>query len=502
MRLEGSNRVKEADFIFEQLRKDAILKQNMEEVKKANPLYQRERRNKNEDMPVMCKICNGMYSRKYFCYHQKSCHESTTPLRLDTFKNDEQYSDDFKEKVLGKLANDTLGNKCRNDATLKAIGLRFFFKANRKGPTQINDCAKTVRTDMRRIAGIKEELESIVGCHIDTRDMFRRKYLDELKDAIENFCRGEESGSIKAGLKYAIQFLLKRAADALKAKMYKEEKDEEAEDIRKWVEVFSGERNIMFGDAIYQLGVDSQRKLRMPGALPSNAAVQKVRDESLKRINTVVSDQYHLRDVHSFVSLRNALVTRLTLFNGKRGGEPARLTLAQYQECVRNEWIQKDDPRWKDDPYIQWITQQIKVAYQVVKGGKLVPVYFPKDTMEGCNLMASPEFRTIGNVNAKNPFLFPSTRKTADLEHVCGGNALDHVCRSAELTTDDIFTFTQNRHRISTLYAALDVDDSSRELFFKGLGHSKQMNETRYQVPEALEGVVTVATNLQDIDLG
>ncbi len=71
----------------------------------------------------------------------------------------------------------------------------------------------------------------------------------------------------------------------------------------------------------------------------------------------------------SFVTTPNTLVRRLTLFNGKGGGEPTRLTLVLYEECVKNEWIQKEDARWNDDTYVQWVMQEIKVAYQVAKGG-------------------------------------------------------------------------------------------------------------------------------------
>ena len=173
----------------------------------------------------------------------------------------------------------------------------------------------------------------------------------------------------------------------LQDKRYKE-KDDEADDVRKWISAFEGERNVMFGDATCKFSIDTQWRFRMPEAFPSSDAVQKVCNEKVSGICKVARDPYHVRDIHGFVSLRNALVTRLTLFNGKR----APLTLAQFNEREKNKWIQKDDPRWKHDAYVQHVTQEIKVAYQVVREGgcDLCQFISRRFTMKGCKLMAWP----------------------------------------------------------------------------------------------------------------
>ncbi len=504
IRLEKANRHWEASGIFQKLRKEAMKKINIDEASRDKPQYQRERR-QGEGPLVMCKVCSGLYGKATFAKHRsKHClpHAAAIPIEVYGSKGS-SYSDTFREMVLGRFNNDRVGQICKSDETLKKIGSRFFAKANCKGKNFIMDCARVVRTDMRRLAHIRIEMEAIFDHDICIIDIFRRRNIDTLHMAINNYCQTESAErSTKAGLKYALQFLLKRAANSLMELRFKEEKDEEAKELRKWIRAFHGERNIAFGDAIYLLNLDSQRKMRMPESLPSHDAIQSVRDESLKIIKSVVEDPFHLPVRHSFVKLRNAVVTRLTLFNGKRGGEPARLTLEQYEEMAKDKWIQKDDPRYRDDEYVQFLTQNMKATFQMVKGQNFVPVYFPKDTFEACRQLASTEFREIGQVNTNNPYLFPAARHTSDLGHVQGNQALEFMCKEAKLPADASFTFTANRHRISTLYAALDVADENRELFFTGLGHSKVMNEKRYQAPEALRGIATVATHLQEIDRG
>ena len=46
---------------------------------------------------------------------------------------------------------------------------------------------------------------------------------------------------------------------------------------------------------------------------------------------------------NSFVSIRSATATVLIIFNARRGGEPVRLRIKQWQEAVNGEWVDIDD---------------------------------------------------------------------------------------------------------------------------------------------------------------
>ncbi len=62
-----------------------------------------------------------------------------------------------------------------------------------------------------------------------------------------NFYQIKTAGrSSKAELKYALQFLMKKAATSLMELRSKQEKEEEGEELQKSIRAFHGERNIMF----------------------------------------------------------------------------------------------------------------------------------------------------------------------------------------------------------------------------------------------------------------
>ena len=56
------------------------------------------------------------------------------------------------------------------------------------------------------------------------------------------------------------------------------------------------------------------------------------------------------------------------------------------------------------------------------------------------------------------------------------------------------------RHRVSMLYAAVDVPDSDRHYFYKHMGHSEGINQNIYQAPLAEAEILKVGSCLMAMD--
>lgn len=76
--------------------------------------------------------------------------------------------------------------------------------------------------------------------------------------------------------------------------------------------------------------------------------------------------------------------------------------------------------------------------------------------------------RVLGIIHTGNPYVFPSTQNSEC--HVSGWHAVNRVCTDANVAHPELLTATEMRHRISTLYAALDASPSDRLLFYKHMG--------------------------------
>lgn len=53
----------------------------------------------------------------------------------------------------------------------------------------------------------------------------------------------------------------------------------------------------------------------------------------------LTGDGYILLQIAVFCKLGESLVSRLTLFNARRGGEPSRMMMSEFEDAVNDKWI-------------------------------------------------------------------------------------------------------------------------------------------------------------------
>jgi hypothetical protein len=174
----------------------------------------------------------------------------------------------------------------------------------------------------------------------DASDMLCRANFQSLTQAVEKIT-STENNEVKAGIKYAIYYLVKKFAKVMLATNLINNQDSKTAEIDKFLDVFALNKNFMFRDATYLLNRNRQVKLRRPEALPTESDVQKLKQYSVERIVTLIRDPYCTWSATEFAELRDLTVSRLTLFNARRGGEPARMTISEWREAETNVWQKK-----------------------------------------------------------------------------------------------------------------------------------------------------------------
>lgn len=68
------------------------------------------------------------------------------------------------------------------------------------------------------------------------------------------------------------------------------------------------------------------------------------------------------------------------------------------------------------------------------------------------------------------------------------------------LRTTGRITATKQWHRVSTLFALLELPRKNQEAFFDQMGHSEMINQNTYQVPPAITEITKVGKHLSVID--
>ena len=158
----------------------------------------------------------------------------------------------------------------------------------------------------------------------------------------------------------------------------------------------------IFGDALYDINHRRNVKQKTPTNLPNNEDVQKLMDgciEVIKSINVFNAFTEHV------VTVRAATATYHIKFNARRGVEPVRLLISQWEEALKGEWTDHlpDDEENTD----------LLVIFQTGKGaGHLVPVMFSQEAHNDLKYFTNLEVRDNVNIPTSNKFNFASTNQS------------------------------------------------------------------------------------------
>ncbi|XP_065658548.1 uncharacterized protein LOC136083069 [Hydra vulgaris] len=350
----------------------------------------------------------------------------------------------------------------------------------------------SVRNDMRRLSHLYSHFKNydVKPIYCNAADMFLRQNFSSLKLAIEVYT-DTYSENQKSGLKAALYYLISSSAKKCIGNFLAQDNDDSAKSISDFLVLLQLRKEEIFGDATYDLNERRNISLKKPSKLPIESDVQMIRDYSISIIKKYKEDNFVLWDLHAYVELRDAACTRLVLFNGRRGGEPARLLLREWFETAKDAWLDKQ--RAEDLTEIN--ETNMKITYQSGKGSNhLVPVLIAEDTIRAMEILSDPVVRSNVGVLESNVYVFPSCQSSE--KHCSGWHSLTNVCDKLPLINKSRLTGTTNRHRLSTLMAAINLSDLEKSLVFKNAGHSKNINENIYQAPAAHQQILSTGKHL------
>lgn len=488
---------KEKDEAFARIRKDGIYIYNKAQSLLPEPAYMSERKG---HVDVKCSKCQGFFGGRLFYRHKELCTgdgvDVPTRIKISSLAATARNSDgEFERDILSRFHDDDIGQLCRSSPELIFIG-RSLFQEQKGKVGKAMEVKKSVMSDLRILARLYLAFKEYVPYSQSLEDMFIVKNFDFLENAIEAVSRDENK--LKYGLKNTLKYLIHMALEKMIGFHAKKEDDTKVSSHKRFLDVFKLHEGRIFADATYAINYSRQEKLRMP---QQQADEEDIASLGLYIQSTIqeLSSEFTFVDRHEFVLLRDSLCSRLTLFNARRGGEPSRLKMSQYHFAKDGKWI-NDKSIEQLSTCEKKLFSDMLVGYQPGKGNHLVPVLIPRDCIRGLDILCDPEIRKRVDVLQSNEFLFPNTSLSPD--HVIGWPCIHKMCLNANIERPEKLTASKQRHRISTIYSALQVPESERQYFYKHMGHSMDVNLGTYQYPLPVMEVIKVGKHLQDIDRG
>ncbi|XP_057298490.1 uncharacterized protein LOC130629354 isoform X2 [Hydractinia symbiolongicarpus] len=491
--------------MFDSFKKLGIEKFNFAQLNEDNPKFYRERKqSKSESDLVKCSNCKGFYGTRYWIRHVRDCgNGQSVPIKLSSMKVTEQFtcSDEFRKHIVNKIRDDPVGDLCRSDRVILDYGKHSYDRIKRRHEKQ-EEVRKSVRSELRRIAHLYMifKMQNVKTFFKNSSDMLKRENFLSLKAAIEHYTTRDDD-TLKASLKSSIYYLLKNFAKCRKGILLIHNQDADAKAIDDFLTVLELAKDHIFGEAQQAIHKKRQIRLRRPMALPLEDDIKALRGHILAKIKQITSDNFLMLDTSAYIELRDASCARLTLFNARRGGEAARLLLSEWEDAKSDAWIDSQRVEAIEDPIEKKLMSTLKITYQMGKGNfKLVPVLIPEDVQKALIMLADKKIRKDVGISDQNKYLFPSTQGSEC--HASGWHVIQNLCSKLELKSSGTITATKQRHRVSTLFASLELSKSDREAIFTHLGHSEDINVNVYQAPAAIREITKVGKHLTDMDKG
>jgi len=500
--------VREQRRVFKEQKRAGIMKYNLSVMGLRDGKMQRERApgmKKKKDDVVVCDNCQGVFSPGWFASHSKICIGDACvephAVPAEVFYSSLDVPQDFKMEILSHFHQDNVGKLCQSDEIITMIGSKLYTKVKRRQDKKL-EVRKSVMASMRKLASLFMHFKAEWQKHADVQntansetssipaipqviDMFHRRNYYILEQACIAYTSRANDSDLgdKSGLMIAVYYLLIDAAKKIKVHYMVLEDNSRAKDAAEFLDVLAFNKHSLIGGATYNSNKNRQTRLRRTQNLPKEEDLGKLRAYTVDRISCIVRDEYLQWTMTEFLELRDLACSRLTLFNARRGGEPARLHLCDWVDACNKVWFNPTKVQELVAEEQSLVDDSTMIMYQTGKGvNHLVPVLVPADTVEALKKLASAVQRQLVGIPEANPYLFPSKSK-AD-SHVSGWHAIARVTVKAGVPERAI-TATKMRHLTSTMYAALDIPESQRSAFYRHMGHSKIINQNIYQAPIA-----------------
>lgn len=486
----------EQDVFFENLRREGIYKHNIralaDGVSDGVPVnLMREKKSVHQDPVKMCRECRAFISAKNFFSHKNTC-KAAKPVRVDLLTGFEvKTSKDFEMDILSKFHQDEVGELCRSDEVICIVGYRHYM-FRKHDTSKRGELRKAIMAEMRELGRLYLEFKNHVdGRHVTTFDMFKREHLTALLDAIDALTiRDDEEKSEKHGLKLNLNAVLMKSISTLGGFFCEHKRDADEEELNRFKRAYQYRQPERFSGARFQCAKNSMEKHRRPDKLPVLNQMAAVRNFVNEEIEKVIKTF----NISQYTWLRSLVVTRLTLYNGRRGEEGARLQLKEWQDAQDQVWLPDDEIEVVVDEAEKYLKGKYLLAYLSSKGKKkFVPLLIPKDLALPISILVA--HREEHGVESDNTFVFPTR---GDRNHCYGWAATYDVSTKAGYT----MTATANRHRLSTIYASLEMSPADRKTYLDHMGHQEGISQNVYQCPIGFNVLRVMGPTLERIDQG
>lgn len=232
--------------------------------------------------------------------------------------------------------------------------------------------------------------------------------------------------------------------------------------------------------------------------LPLTDDIGKLRKYCVGQINSLSSEMQRECDHQNYKQLQTLVLARLISFNARRGGEPGKLKIKQWQSIYQGKGIHREEINALPEEE-KLLAERMRLGYVLGKGLKRVPVLFPDETVSAINILLKHRESVISNPD--NPYVFGRLRKNS-VDYMRGSDCIRQICNEAGLQHSSLITATQLRKYLSTTLQLIDMTEAELRWITDHMGHTIDVHKKWYRMSHKTVELSKVASILVAAETG
>ncbi|XP_054874448.1 uncharacterized protein LOC118470783 isoform X2 [Amphiprion ocellaris] len=447
-----------------------------------------------------CAYCQGLYKRKVLWQHMNTCKVKPGSVVPTPGKNRVQsmcaytmpVPPNITKKLWGVISAmnpDLVTNIVKNDQVIIDIGQHLLNKGGLSAKNQ-----QCVREKMREMGRLVENARRYTSLKKMEDFINPKKYMETVK-AVKVTC-GYDSETNKfliPSLANKLGNALVKVSKFLKAQGLITNNEELVRNATDFQAVHQEKWNAMISATA--LRNIREAKWNMPTLLPFTEDVQKLHSYLNQVHDNVYNSLSESPSTKAWKELAKVCLADIILFNRRREGEVANMTLATFSS--RDTSDPHEDVDWALSEVEKKLCRHFSRIVTRGKRGRPVPILLTPKMLSALDLLVKQ--REACGVLKDNYYVFA---RPGAMSHFRGSDCLRNFAKECGAKCPKLLTSTRLRKHAATLSTVLNMTDTEMDQLANFLGHDIRIHRAFYRLPEKTLQLAKISKVLMALEQG
>ena len=396
------------------------------------------------------------------------------------------------------MRNDDVKMQVQGDSLTIKFGSVLLRKL---GHTRVPDISQRMRQLGRLKLQLRKDLKTNDSSKLQLVNCITGTGFDSVIKAVENLCGIEIDAQHRRRSVQKPSLALKLGHSLAKLAQMKKGAAIRNNDntMRQEAEAFASLHESDFTDLISTVALKtlSDKKYNRPEVLPLTEDLVKLKIYEEKLLRELTSELQTKQDYNTYRRLLEVVLSRITIFNKRRGGEASSLLLSAYTEPAQWHKTANTEILNSLQPLERKLFQRLDMVQLPGKRGRRVPMLITQDVKLAMDILVASR-DTVG-VPTRNPYFFATQSAYGYLD---SWRVMTNMANAAGLKRPELITTTALRKYVSTVAQIVALEKGELEWLANHLGHDLKIHKDFYRLHESVVELSKVSRLLLAVDSG